>query len=318
MKSRTLTLLLLSLCLGLSPLLQAGDPGKIVVIEDPVYFDNVRRPITNPTLFDTALPQTKIHAVMMHQTLPDHIDTTLGLIPLGGDMQVYGIQAELALNERFSLVAIKDGYIDFQPENTLKRTNGWANISVGAKWAWLYQPESEMASAFQLVYEIPSGNSDVWQGEGDGQLIPTLLYLHTFDKVQYSNAFGFRIPLDDSESTHFYTSHHVGFRLTDWLYPLVEVNWFHLVDPGDGSPRFPNQAGGLVPAIARFEAGDLVNWGAANARANDDLVTLGIGFRAEVPFLNNADLGFAWEFPLTDEEASIMEDRFTLDLEIRF
>lgn len=312
------TSLLLSCLVGLTLPAVAGDTGKFV-IEDPAYFDNVRRPITNPTLFDTALPETKIRAIFLHQNLPGTLDTTAGFLPVDGDMQVYALQAELALNPRFSLVATKDGYIDFQPDQTFSRTSGWANLAAGAKWAWLYNPESQVASSFQLVYEAPSGNRDVWQGTGDGQIIPTLFYLHNFNKIQYANAFGFRIPIDgDADSTHFYTSQHLGFHLTDWLYPLVEVNWFRVLDPGDGGSRFLEQAGGVTPAIARFEAGDLVNWGAANSEDNRDLVTLGIGFRADVPFVPNTEFGFAWEMPLTDEEASIMEDRFTVDLVIKF
>ncbi|MEM1297060.1 MAG: hypothetical protein AAGH89_16965 [Verrucomicrobiota bacterium] len=305
--------------LGFATSAFAGDSAKMV-IEDPVYFDNVRRPVTNPTLFDTALPQTKLHAIMIHQTLPDFIDTTLGQLPVGGDLQVYAVQAELALGERFSLVAAKDGYIDFQPDATFSNTSGWANLSAGAKWAWLYRPENQVASAFQLLYEAPSGNRDVWQGEGDGQIIPSLFYLQSFNRLQYSNAFGFRLPVDgDAESSQFYTSQHIGYHLTDWLYPLIELNWFHVMDQGDGASRFPAQAGGITPAIARFEAGDLVNWGALNSGANDDLVTMAIGFRAEFPFLKDqADFGFAWEFPLTDGDATILDDRFTFSVELRY
>lgn len=238
---------------------------------------------------------------------------------MGGEMQVYAVQAEFALNERFSLVASKDGYIDFSPDATFTDTSGWANLAAGAKWAWLYRPESGMASSFQLLYEIPSGDTDVWQGTGDGLFIPSMFFLKSCGKLQYSNAVGFRVPADsDQNSSSFYTSHHLGFHLTDWLYPLVELNWFHVIDPGAGGLRFGAHAGGITPNIAAFEAGDLVDWGALNADLNDDLVTLGVGFRANLPQHPNADFGFAWEFPLTEEEASIMEDRFTFDLEIRF
>ncbi len=312
------TSLLLTSLVGLTLPVFAGDSGKYV-IEDPVYFDNIKRPITNPTLWDTALPETKVRAIFLQQNLAETVDTTLGQLPVDGDMQIYALQVEFALNERFSLVATKDGYINFKPDSTFSKESGFANLAAGVKWAWLYQPENQVASAFQLVYEAPSGNRDVWQGTGDGQIIPTLLYLHNFDQFQYSNAFGFRIPIDgDADSTHFYTSHHVGFHLTDWLYPLVEVNWFRVLDPGDGGSRFADQAGGITPSIARFEAGDLVNWGASNAEDNKDLVTMGVGFRADMPFVPNADFGFAYEFPLTSDSATIMDDRFTIDMVIKF
>lgn len=278
----------------------------------------MRRPITNPTLFDTALPQTKAHAIVMYQNHPDFVQTTLGRLPVGGDLQLYALQLELALNERFSLVASKDGYIEFQPDATFSQTSGWANLAAGAKYAWLYKPECGVASSLQLIYEIPSGDRDVWQGEGDGQFIPSLFFLKKFcNGLQYSNAAGFKLPVDDdAESTMFYTSHHVSFPLNDWLSPVVELNWFHVIDPGDGGARFRNQVGGAVPGVAQFEGGDLINLGALNADDNEDLVTLGLGLRAAVSC--STDLGFAWEFPLTEEEANLMEDRFTVDLEIRF
>jgi hypothetical protein len=68
--------------------------------------------------------------------------------------------------------------------------------------------------------------------------------------------------------------------------------------------------------VARFEGGDLINLGAANAGDNRDLVTLGLGFRSHLT--ERLDLGFAYETPLTDEEAGLMDDRFTVDLVWKF
>lgn len=288
------TLLLTLASLALSA--QAGDSKKMV-IENPCNFLDVKRPISNPTLFDTALPLTKIHAIFINQDLADNVDTILGKLPLGGDLQVYAVQAEFALNERLSIVATKDGYIDFRPDATLRETSGWANIAGGAKWAWLYRPEQGLASSLQLLYEFPSGDSDVWQGTGNGTIIPSILFLKACNRVQYSNVLGFRLPVDENDnSTQFFTSHHLGFHLTDWLYPMVEVNWFHVMDEGNGGPRF----------------------GALNAGIHDDLVTMAVGCRIAVPKLTNTDVGVAWEFPLTDDETTIMKDRLTVDLEIKF
>jgi len=311
---------LLAVVLAIPSGVYAGDPSakEIVPIEDPKPFVDARRPISNPTLFDLAIPRTKIHPLFLTQSMPSHLKTTLGKVPAGGDLQVYAIQAEWALNERFALVASKDGYIVFDPDFTFSDTSGWANIAAGAKWAWLFKPEQGLASSIQLVYEIPSGDSDVWQGTGEGQLIPAIYLLKMAGKAQFSGALGGRIPVDDSDTSSWFTSAHAGYHVTPWFYPLIEVNWFHVIDPGSGEPRFGAQAGGLTPAIAQFEAGDLVNWGAANSGTYENLVTLAIGFRANCPQLENVDFGFAWEFPLTDEEATILENRFTFDVEISF
>lgn len=299
---------------------QAGDPaGKEIVIAPPVdpWADTIR-PISNPTHFDLAIPQTQLHPIFIHQRMPDVVDTILGKVPLGGDFQVYAVQAEIALSERLSINATKDGYIVFDPESTLEDSDGWANIAAGLKYAWLYAPEDRLASNIQLLYEIPMGNQDVWQGEGDGVFIPSISTLKHLGDFQLAHQFGFKLPVDnDTESTIFYTSAHVSYKLTEWFRPLVEVNWFNVIDEGDGGPRFEPQLGGALPSVIAFEAGDLVNWGASNAGLNRNFVTAAAGFRVPIPN-SSIDLGFAWEFPLTDQDQGLMEDRFTVDMVIRF
>jgi hypothetical protein len=74
-------------------------------------FDRAIRPMTNPTLFDLALPTTNVHPIFLHHVLPDRIGLAGGATaPLGGDVQLYALQFEIALNDRLSIVATKDGY----------------------------------------------------------------------------------------------------------------------------------------------------------------------------------------------------------------
>ncbi|MCB1234922.1 MAG: hypothetical protein KDM91_07610 [Verrucomicrobiae bacterium] len=315
MSTRYISKLVLAAALVASPFVaKAGDvPVEKGVVEVDPWAD-ARRPISNPTLFDLAIPGTQLHPLFIHNRMPDVVNTILGRVPVGGDFQVYAVQLEYALSDRLSINAVKDGYIDFNPNSTLTAADGWANIEAGLKYAWLLKPEQGLASNIQLQYEIASGNSDVWQGEGDGIFTPSMSFLKLAGKLQLADQFGFRFPVDDSETSVFYNSVHASYAVTDWLFPLVELNVFHVLDAGDGSARFPEQAGGLVPAIARFEGGDLVNLGAANTV--DNFVSVAVGARAR---LNSAiDVGFAWEFPLTDQDEGLMEDRFTVDMVIRF
>jgi hypothetical protein len=298
----------------------AGDyPDAKQIIEPPVPSNpwaDTRRPITNPVHFDLAIPQTVIHPLFIHNRMPNQIDTILGRVPVGGDYQLYALQLEVALTERLSLNATKDGYIDFNPDFTLTPDEGFANVGAGLKYAWLLDPANGLASNFQVLYEAPLGNDDVWQGYGDGIITPSVNVTKLWGPLQFVDQIGWKIPVDSSESSVAYNSTHLSYAVTDWLFPLVEVNWFHVIDEGDGSPRYLNQAGGAVPAIANFEGGDLVNLGAINAGTNEDLVTLAAGFRLRCT--DNIDLGFAFEFPLTEDDASLMEDRLTVDLTIRF
>lgn len=300
----------------------AGDWGKqpVEIEKNPIEnsFDRAIRPISNPTLFDLAVPRTQVHAIFMDQSMPGTIETALGNLPLGGDHQLYALQFEYALNDRLSINAVKDGYIVFDPDNTFTDAEGFANVGAGLKYAWLLRPETGLASNIQLLYEIPMGNTRVWQGAGDGIITPSVSTLKLAGRWQFANQFGFRIPIDNNfESSMFYTSAHVSYQLCDWIRPLAEINWFHVLDAGNGAPRFSRQVGGAVPAVANFEGGDLINLGSANAGLNRNFVTGAVGFRITPPG-KPYNFGVAWETPLTDENASLMENRLTVDMVYKF
>lgn len=279
-------------------------------------FAKVIRPITAPTVTDMALPRTQLHAVYLGQSMPSTINTTAGPIGLGGDFNVYALQFEIALNERTSIVATKDGYIDFNPDATLSSQEGFANLGLGIKHALIYDPAAAFILSGIATVEIPTGQSEVWQGEGDGAVNLNLAALKLYNSAQFAGNMGLHIPFSDSQSLTGSVSLHASYELKPWFIPLIELNWFHTFDAGDGSLSYSNQLGNTVPTIARFEGGDLINFGSANAGDNRDSVTLGVGFRSRL--CDTATLGFAYEFPLTDEENGLMKDRITLDLVWRF
>jgi len=304
-----------------SPVLRAGPAGyskEVIQITEVDPWADTIRPITNPTMFDLPLPRSYIHGIFIYNEMPSTVSTVLGNVPLGGHYEVYAVGFELALSERWSINATKDGYIMFRPDNTLNTTEGWANVAAGLKYAWLIDVEKELASSFSLNFEIPMGSTEVWQGEGDGVFIPSMATLKNIGDLQLVNQFGFRLPVDtDAESTMFYTSGHVSYKLTEWLHPLAEINYFRVIDEGDGGNRFGEQIGGALPSLPTFEAGDLVNWGAGNADINPNFVTAALGFRVLVPNAP-ATVGFAWEAPLTNRSEGLMENRFTIDFTLEF
>ncbi len=279
-------------------------------------FANAIRPITAPTVADLALPRTQLHAIYMRQSMPSRVSVTGGNVPLGGDFDVYALQFEIALNERTSIVATKDGYIDFNPDNTLTSQEGFANLGLGIKHALIYDPANETVVSGIATVEIPTGESEVWQGEGDGAMNLNLAALKLCDRIQYAGNMGLHIPFSDSQALTGSVNLHASYEVTPWFIPLIEINWFHIFDAGDGSLSFTDQLGNTLPSIAEFEGGDLINLGAANAGENRDAVTLGVGFRSRLS--DNATLGFAYELPLTEEEDGLMDDRLTVDLVWKF
>jgi hypothetical protein len=290
--------------------------GTTVVDTTPVAsadgFAQARRPISNPTLFDLALPGTNVHPIFIYHGLPDSVNTVLGNLPVGGDVEVYALQFEIALNDRLSIVATKDGYVDFNADETLSSESGFANLGAGLKYAFIRDDASRTALSGTMTFEIPTGNSDVFQGEGDGAVNLILNGLKLIDDWQFAGSIGAQIPFSDEQSTMGFLSAHASYEVCTWFIPLVEVNWFHVLDAGDGTGNYPSQVGGLVPAVIEFEGGDVFNLGAVNSTANRDFVTAAFGFRSRIT--DAVNVGAAYEIPLTDEEDSVMEERVTIDL----
>jgi len=279
-------------------------------------FAQARRPISNPTLFDLALPTTNLHPIFLYHSLPDQISAGGGLVPLGGDVQGYALQFEWALSDRLSLVATKDGYVDMDFDNTLDDSSGFANLGGGVKYAFFLDPASQTAVSGSLTLEFPTGNSDVLQGEGDGAANLIVSGLKLIDDWQFAGGVGLHLPFSDEQSTMTWVSAHASYEVHKWFIPLVELNWFHVVDAGNGAGNFGGHLGGAVPAVVEFEGGDLFNLGASEATANRDFVSAAVGFRSRLT--DTITAGVAYEVPLTDEENSLMQDRITLDLVWRF
>jgi hypothetical protein len=268
--------------------------------------------MTNPTLFDLAVPSTNIRPIFIHHLLPDDVNTTAGDLPVGGDVQVYALQFEYALSDRMSLVATKDGFVDFNPDATLSDESGFANLGGGVKYAFLLDPAAGHALSGSATFEFPTGNSDVFQGEGDGAVNLVLSGLKVIDDWQFAAGTGLSIPFSDDFSTNGFVSLHASREITPWFIPLVELNCYQVLSSGNGDNNFAGQAGGAVPGIVEFEGNDFFNLGAANADENRTLVTAALGFRSRIT--DSIHTGIAYELPLTDDSSSVIEGRLTLDM----
>ncbi|GAA5119245.1 hypothetical protein JIN84_21970 [Luteolibacter yonseiensis] len=290
----------------------ASDTTSAVPAASGDGFARARRPISNPTLFDLALPATNVHPLFLYHSLPKNINTTLGKLPLGGDVELYALQFEIALNDRLSVVATKDGYVDVNPDSTASGETGFANLGGGLKYAFILDPVSQTALSGTVTLELPTGNSDVFQGEGDGLINLSLSGLKLIDDWQFSVGTGVQIPFSDEQSSELWTSAHASYEISRYFIPLVELNWFHVLDSGNGAGNYPTHVGGSVPAVIEFEGGDLFNLGAANSDASRDFVSTAVGFRSRLT--ESVDAGVAYEIPLTDDEDSLMKSRWTVDL----
>ncbi len=305
-----------TLCAAAASTAAFAGPVAPIPSPEPTGFEAARRPISNPTLFDLALPRTSVHPIYMHQKMPSTVKLNNGAnLPLNGDLNVYALQLEYALNDRFSIVAVKDGYVDFNPDNVLNEEEGFADLAAGVKYAFILDPVQQFALSGSLVVELHTGDSSVFQGNGDGAVNLSMAALKLAGKWQFAGSLGAHLPFDENEeSVTSFLSAHVGYNVTDKLYALAEVNWFHVISEGDGSANFGPQGGSTVPTLAGFEGGDLINLGTADPAS--DIVTAAIGLRYKI--CDFADLGVAYEIPLTDEEENLMESRITVDAVFTF
>ena len=277
-------------------------------------FDSVRHPMTNSTLFDLAVPRTEVRPFFIHQSLPNTVSIAGGgQVPMGGDAQIVALQFEIAFTDRLSLIALKDGYITIDAGNqpTWSDESGFANLAAGLKYAFILDEANGFALAGTAMYELPTGNDDVFQGEGAGSLNLGVQAVKLWDRFQLAGALGANLSVDGEMSSSSFISTHASYEVSRWFMPLVEMNWFHVLEPGDGNQAFNTHVGGAVPAVAAFEGNDLINFGASSAGENRDLVTAAVGFRSRV--LCNLDLGLAYEFPLSDKNDGLIESRWMLD-----
>ncbi|MFH2124428.1 MAG: hypothetical protein ABIJ50_13225 [Pseudomonadota bacterium] len=282
-------------------------------------FDSFSMPISNPVYNGDARNVTMVRPIMLNQSLPNQISVNIGgvesKVDLGGTVQGAALQFSYAFNERFSLVAVKDGYMDCEPDNTLSDHSGWIDIAAGLQYSFLYDPAQNFIMTGRLVYESTSGDQEVYQGNGNGNLAPAILFLKGWDKLQFSGTVGFVLPIDtDEENTLFYDSWNVGYAITDWFKPMIELNHFHVLSSGDrnlSAYANSNEESDLVAAITSFNPCDIINLGGEHNGDNTNLVTMSFGSRFRIN--KWIDIGAAYEIPLTNSDETLLKDRILVD-----
>jgi hypothetical protein len=292
--------------------------SKTAIAGDTKKFDFIR-PMTNPVYFDLAVPQTYVHPIFIYQNLPEKVEVNVGgtilQVPVGGHFTVAALAFEYALSERFSIVAAKDGYINFRPKETLNKATGFADLAAGVKYAFILNPADKLALAGKVLIELPVGNKEVFQGNGGGNISPSILLTKGFGDFQFAATVGTIIPFDSGEeSTMLYNSWHLSYGIAKRFYPLIELNHFRVLSAGKGKADFTEQLN--VEDLVTFEGGDLINLGAKHADRNKDFVTMAAGLRFKMT--DNLNIGAAYEFPLTSKEKGLMKNRITASLIYQF
>jgi hypothetical protein len=250
--------------------------------------------VTVPTINEDPRMTSEIRPMFMYTSISSDFVTQ------GGHYDVVAMQARLALSDRFSLIATKDGYVWLRPSKVLPDRDGWANIAAGVKAALYRDAPSASILTAGVRYEAPTGNQDVLQGNGDGLMNPFLSAAKGFGNFHLQGYTGPRLAISNQDSSFYDLSLHADYRL-DRFYPLFEFNWVYVLE---GGRRLPIDQEGY----------DLVDIGSKNA-GGESVATVAFGARYRV--FEQLDFGAAAEFPVTGRN-DIIDWRVTTDAIWRF
>ncbi|MCG8650844.1 MAG: hypothetical protein MI861_13480, partial [Pirellulales bacterium] len=228
-------------------------------------------------------------------------------IPAGGTIQLMAVHFRLALSERLSLIGVKDGYINDNTNGALDTLldSGAAAVTAGLKYNLLRDPHCGRLVSVGATYELPIGSRRALQDIGDGEFH---LFTSGGQRLLDGNAhvlstFGVRLAADgnvQSDSIHW--SNHLDLRLTERIYFLTELTWWHWTDSADN---------GAALGVA---GQDLFNLSTSDVSGND-LVTQNIGLKWKPS--GSAEYGIAYEFPLTGFQ-DVIESRLQAEFILRY
>ncbi len=261
-------------------------------------FANFIGPISNPVLAKDPRALTEARMLFVGDWIPK--DNPLN----GGNFQAYGLQVRVALTDRLSFIADKDGYLAIHPGNG-PEVSGYLNVAAGLKYAFIRDVENQFLVTGGLMFEPQTGESKAFQGQGSGLFTAFGIVGKEFgDCYHFIGNAGYQLPADRSQnSSFFYTSVHLDKQLYGWLYPLVEVNWFHWTEGGNR---------GLPSALG--EGDGLLNLGTSGVAGND-MVTIAVGVKAVLS--EHMDFGVAYERPLSNRH-DLLDNRVLAEFILRY
>lgn len=259
-------------------------------------FDNFVGPVSNPVLNKDPRSNSHARILFINNNVPSGH-------PLDGNIQVYALQTNLALTERLSIIADKDGLAHLSPRNGAS-TTGILNISAGLKYTFYRDAETQTLAAAGFLYEIPIGGANVQQNQGSGAFAPFLSFGQEFgNKWHYLQTTGYYFPVQSAQGSSFlWNSFHVDRQLFGWLYPLAELNWFWYTAGGNRLPAAFGEGDGLLNLGTRGQGGA-------------HLVTAAFGAKAILT--KNYTLGAVLEVPLSNRH-DILNQRLTVELIARY
>ena len=270
-------------------------------------FDRYVPPLTNPIFNETPFITTEVKPLYAyHET---HDDFAGG----GANVQVLALQARLAITEELGFIATTDGYtwIDWDSSVGLDDENGWNDIAIGLKYAFLNNPQEGQIATAGLRYTIPVGNLDVDEldldlnGIGAGYINPFVSGAKLWDKTQVQGMLGAQIALDSDATTSLLASGHVDYEVSPGFYPMLET---HLFIPIDGGEQIDTGT-----ALDELTGADIIDLGSSDP---ETVWTIGGGVR--YAFSDNAMLGLGGDYNVLEDDNHAYGWRLLVDLVLHY
>jgi hypothetical protein len=275
------------------------DDGPIGCFESDPAFPGFVGPISNPFLSKDPRSLTELRLVFLNNEIPT--GRPLG----GGNFQVIGLQARVALTERLTFIADKSGYAWIHPSGDFSDSEGFLNVAAGLRYLLVRDVASQFLWSVGAQFEPQTGSGQVYQNQGDGVMTAwTTMGKQFGDRWHLIGTVGYQFPIEgDQNSRFFYTSVHLDRRFCSCLYPLAELNWFHYSQGGDS---------GLPPSFG--EGDGLINLG-TNGVGGNDLVTAAVGLKATIGC--HLETGAVYEFPITGRK-DLIDNRVIFEVIVRY
>jgi hypothetical protein len=262
------------------------DARDRLAFQSDCAFDNFMSFTTNPFLAEDPRTLTEVRPLYLYQSIPD-----ANPFYRGGSANFFGLQGRVAFTERFSLVLHKLGGLNLHsgPGGTLSSETGFSEIWLGPKFVFWRDPEDKILASAGLIFQLPFGSGGVFQDTGNISLVPYVSYAKQIARSSVGswnlmNVTGYSLSTNNSRSDFLYNTAHLSLDLGDrkWLYPFLEMSWFHYTSNGTANPGFD------------FEGHDLANVGAPVN--NRDFLSIAPGVRFKIS--EALQFGIAAEFPL--------------------
>lgn len=283
-----------------------GQNGSRCLFQSDQAFNDFVSPVSNPFYFEDPRSLTEVRPIMIVQGTPEK-----NFIFHGGDIEYFGLQARLALTERWSIVINKFGEIWSEPHDgapEFEPHTGFAEIWVGPKWTFLRNDATGTLGALGLTFEIPAGSDRVQQNTGSLALAPYVTMGQRFCQSSYGTfhalgTLGYNASIDNERSDDIYLSLHLDYDVANLhkIYPLIEMNYYHYTTNGNQRDL-------------TFGGGDLFNFGATDVSGHN-YFDLALGARYK--FNDNLIVGATFQFPISGYK-DVLDYRVTFDVIFRY